>query len=114
MAAVRLDKSVPFLGRDALLRQQELGVRKRLATLALDDPDAFPWGGEAILRDGRDVGEVTSAGYSARLRRAIVMGYVRADRAIDPAYVQEGRYEIDIAGKRFAAKTLAKPVYPWR
>jgi 4-methylaminobutanoate oxidase (formaldehyde-forming) len=114
MSAVRLDKSVPFVGRDALLRQQELGVRKRLATLALDDPEAFPWGGEAILRDGQVVGEVTSAGYSARLSRAIVMGYVRAEHAIDRAYVQEGRYEIDIASERFSAKTLARPVYPWR
>ena len=33
-----------------------------------DDPAAFPWGGEPILMDGRNVGELTSAGYSRKLR----------------------------------------------
>ena len=112
MAAVRLDKSVPFLGRDALLRQQETGVTKRLVTLVLDDSEAFPWGGEPILRDGKGVGEVTSSGYSARLGRAIVMGYVRAEHPIDRDYVLSGRYKIDIAGDHYAAKPLAKPAYP--
>ena len=28
-----------------------------------DDPAAFPWGGEPILMDGRNVGELTSTGY---------------------------------------------------
>jgi 4-methylaminobutanoate oxidase (formaldehyde-forming) len=81
-------------------------------TLVLDDPEAFPWGGEPILRDGKGVGEVTSSGYSARLGRAIVMGYVRAEHPIDRDYVLSGRYKIDIAGDHYAAKPLAKPAYP--
>ena len=44
-----------------------------------DDPAAFPWGGEPILMDGMAVGELTSAGYSRKLGRAIAMGYARGD-----------------------------------
>jgi glycine cleavage system aminomethyltransferase T/glycine/D-amino acid oxidase-like deaminating enzyme len=113
MAAVRLNKPA-FIGRDALLRQQEAGTKKRLVTLAVDDANAFPWGGEPILRDGKGVGEVTSSGYSAKYGRAIVMGYVRADQAIDRDYVLAGKYELDIAGDRFSAKPLERPAYPYR
>ena len=78
-------------------------MRKKLLLFLLDDPSAFPWGGEPILMDGMSVGELTSAGYSRKYGRAVAMGYVRADRALaDDAWLA-GSCEIDIAGERFAA-----------
>jgi glycine cleavage system aminomethyltransferase T len=110
--SVKFDKPAEFLGRAALLRQRECGPLKRLAMLALEDPEAFPWGGEPILRDGEPVGEVTSAGYSSMLGRAVVMGYVRGAETVTRDFVLAGRYEIDIAGERVGAKALAKPAFP--
>ena len=112
MYAVKPDKGIDFIGRDALLRQRDRGVAKRLGLFALDDPAAYPWGGEGILRDGKPVGEVTSAGYSARLGRAVVMGYVRGDGPIAREFVLAGRYVVDIAGDRIPATPLAKPPFP--
>ena len=103
--AVKLDKPVPFIGRDALLRQQAEGVRKRLLLFTFDDPAAFPWSGEPILMDGRNVGELTSAGYSRKFGRAIAMGYARTDPDVPPpsdAMLVAARYEVDIAGRMFA------------
>jgi len=101
--AVALDKAQDFIGRDALLRQRADGVRKKLLLFRFDDPGAFPWGGEPILMNGRNAGELTSAGYSRKHGRALAMGYVRADHAFgDDAWVSTS-YEIDIAGERFAA-----------
>jgi 4-methylaminobutanoate oxidase (formaldehyde-forming) len=103
--AVKLDKPVPFIGRDALLRQQAEGVRKRLLLFTFDDPAAFPWSGEPILMDGRNVGELTSAGYSRKFGRAIAMGYARTDPDVPPpsdALLVAARYEVDIAGRMFA------------
>jgi 4-methylaminobutanoate oxidase (formaldehyde-forming) len=68
--AVKLDKAAPFIGRDALLRQQAQGAAKRLLLFSFDDPAAFAWSGEPILMDVRNVGELTSAGYSRRHGRA--------------------------------------------
>ena len=51
---------------------------KRLVQLTLDDPAAFPWGGEPVLMDDRYVGELTSAGYSRTLGRAVAFVYARA------------------------------------
>src|SRR3546814_6237195 len=44
--AVRLDKPCPFIGRDALLRQKESGVKRRLALFTVDDPAALLHGGD--------------------------------------------------------------------
>jgi 4-methylaminobutanoate oxidase (formaldehyde-forming) len=101
--AVKMDKPAEFVGRDALLRQQQTGARKRLLSFTLDDPRAFPWGGEPILMDGRNVGELTSAGYSRRHGRAVAMGYARADVALTDAALLGAKYAIDIAGETFAA-----------
>ena len=101
--AVALDKSVDFIGRDALVRQKETGWRKRLVQLMLDDPAAYAWGGEPVLADGEAVGEITSAGYSRKLGRAVMMAYSRSDRLDDAAALVRARWEIDIAGVRFAA-----------
>jgi glycine cleavage system aminomethyltransferase T/glycine/D-amino acid oxidase-like deaminating enzyme len=108
--AVKFDKG-DFIGRGALLKQRESGARKRLAMLVLDDPDAFPWGGEPVLRDGAPVGEVTSSGYSRKLGRAIVMTAVRGAAPVTREHVLSGTYEIDIAGTRFSAVAQAKPVF---
>ncbi|HXP73379.1 MAG TPA: FAD-dependent oxidoreductase [Stellaceae bacterium] len=112
MYAVKPDKGIDFIGRDALLRQQERGPAKRLGLFALDDPAAFPWGGEGILRDGKPVGEITSAGYSAKLGRAVVMGYVRGDGPVDRDFLLGGHYVVDIAGNQIPATPLAKPPFP--
>jgi 4-methylaminobutanoate oxidase (formaldehyde-forming) len=110
MHAVRLEKP-DFLGRAALLEKRAAGVSKRLAMFVLDDPEAWPWGGEGILRDGQPVGEVTSAGWSAGLGRAVVMGYVRGAGPIDRDWVLGGRYELDIAGARTAMRAQARPPF---
>jgi 4-methylaminobutanoate oxidase (formaldehyde-forming) len=103
--AVKLDKPSAFIGREALVRQRESGLRKRLVVFTFDDPAAFPWGGEPILMDGRNVGEITSAGYSRRHGRAVAMGYARAAPgapALQDATILGARYEVDIADVRFA------------
>ena len=110
--AVKLDKGTDFIGRDALLHQRETGVIRRLVQFTLDDPSAIAWGRELILRDGKAVGEVSSAAYGHTLGRAVALGYVEnADGVANPDYIEAGRYEIDIAGERFAAKAHLRPAY---
>jgi 4-methylaminobutanoate oxidase (formaldehyde-forming) len=112
--AMKLEKEQGFIGQAALRRQQAEGAYKRLALFSLERPDVFPWGGEVILRDGMVVGEVSSAGYSRLMGRALVMGYVRGNKPIDKAGLNTGRYELDIAGERHQMTYLARPPYPAR
>jgi glycine cleavage system aminomethyltransferase T/glycine/D-amino acid oxidase-like deaminating enzyme len=100
--AVKMDKPAPFLGREALVERSASAIRKRLVTFTFDDAAAFPWGGEPILMDGRNVGELTSAGYSRKYGRAVGMGYARAESPLSDAAIIGAHYEVDIAGQHFA------------
>jgi 4-methylaminobutanoate oxidase (formaldehyde-forming) len=102
--AVRFDKAAPFIGRDALLAQRATPLGKRLVSFVLDDPEALPWGDEPIWCEGAIVGSTTSAAYGHTLGRAVAMGYVRREGGVDAAYLATARFEIEIAGDRFAAR----------
>ncbi len=109
--AVRFDKNVPFIGRDALLRQKEQGLKQRLVQFALEDPEPLLYHNEPIYRDGDLVGYLTSGNYGHHLGRAIGLGYVEHPDGVDARFVNSGRYEIEIAGERAAAQASLRPMY---
>jgi 4-methylaminobutanoate oxidase (formaldehyde-forming) len=106
--AVKLDKPAAFIGREALQRQKTEDLRKRLVLLSFDDPGAFPWGGEPILMDGRNVGELTSAGFSRKHGCAVAMGYARAERVLTNEALVKAKFEVDVAGELFAVTPRLK------
>ena len=63
------------------------------------DDKNYPWGGEPILRNGSLVGSTTSACHSFKLNRPVCLGYLEG--VGQESVVQDGRYEIDIAGSLF-------------
>ena len=109
--AVRFDKAAPFIGREALLAQRAGPLAKRLVSFVLDDPEALPLGDEPIWSDGRIVGSTSSAAYGHTLGRAVAMGYVTRSAGVDAAYLSRARFEIEIAGDRFAARGSLKAPY---
>jgi 4-methylaminobutanoate oxidase (formaldehyde-forming) len=110
---VRLDKAVPFIGREALVSRRGQPLAKRLLTFVLEDPAALPWGDEPILRDGLVVGAVTSAAFGHTLGRAVAMGYVREAAGVDERYVETGVFAVDVGGERVPARAgLAAPYDP--
>ncbi|MBV9523253.1 MAG: GcvT family protein, partial [Alphaproteobacteria bacterium] len=58
--AVAFKKPGGFIGREALLRQREAGLRRRLVNFALIDPEKLLYHDEPILRDGTILGRITS------------------------------------------------------
>ena len=75
--AVRPNKG-DFIGRDALRRQRQLGVARRLCCLTLDEPGRVVLGKEPLVVDGRTVGYVTSADMGYSVGRFIAYGYLPA------------------------------------
>ncbi len=65
-----------FIGRDAVLRKQEAGLSRRLVQFRLTDPEPLLFHNEAIVRDGKIVGTITSGNYGHHLGGAIGLGYV--------------------------------------
>jgi len=105
------DKAGGFVGRDALLRQRETGVPRRLVQFLLADADAVLFHDEPIWRDGVRVGRVTSAMHGHTLGAPVALGWVAAGEPVTPAFVRAGRYAIEIAGTRVAAAASLAPLY---
>jgi aminomethyltransferase len=101
---VKLDKG-EFVGREALLRQREQGLARKLVGFTLTDP-GIPRHGYAVLQDGRKVGEVTSGTKSPSLGIAIGLAYVPT------ALAAEGStFAIEIRGRAAAARVVKTPFY---
>ncbi len=105
-----LKKGVAYKGREAIDKQRETGVRKVLAGFTVA-PDVVLLGRETIYRNGERVGWLTSGGYGYTVGRSIGYGYVRAEVAIDAAYVLAGEYELDVASKRVPCEVHMGPLY---
>ncbi len=100
-----------FIGRDALLAQQESGVAKRLLQFRLQDPEPLLYHDEPIWRDDRLVGHITSGAYGHSLGACIGLGYVPFDQGSDPAEIICGNFEIEVAGVRVPADASLRPLY---
>ncbi|XP_054274258.1 pyruvate dehydrogenase phosphatase regulatory subunit, mitochondrial isoform X2 [Macrosteles quadrilineatus] len=119
---VKFDKG-EFIGRDALLRQREEGVKRMYVQLLLQDHDPdielWAWGGEPIFRDNKYVGATTTTGYGFTLKRMVCLGFVQNfdgkgdTQVVTNEYVLSGSYEVDIGGIRYPAKVnLHSPNLP--
>jgi len=100
-----------FVGRDAVIRRKEEGVGRRLLQFLLTDPEPLLYHTEPIVRDGAVVGYLTSGNYGHALGGAVGLGYVPVQGSESIADMLASRYEIEVAGERFAAKASLKPLY---
>ena len=108
--AVKTDKP-SFIGRDAILKQKEMGVKKRMVQFLLSDPDKMLYHNEPIIRNGEIVGYLTSGMYGHTLGGAVGLGYVKNEGGVDAAFVNEGSYELLVAGEKIPAKASLRPMY---
>ena len=102
---VQWDKG-PFIGREALLRQRQEGLRRCLVGLRLLEPGVARAGYGVLDPDGQEVGTVTSGGYAPALKAYLALAYV------PPALAQPGhRLAVVIRGKPVQAEVVETPFY---
>jgi len=101
---VKLDKG-DFVGRDALVRQKEAGVERKIA--------GFEMRGRGIGRDGypvfagdRQIGQVTSGGPAPSLGKNIGLAMLAAEHAGVGSAI-----EVEVRGRRIEAETVKRPFY---
>ena len=99
-----------FIGRDAILRKREAGLNRRMVQFLLQDPDPMLFHNEALVRDGKIVSIITSANYGHALGAAVGMAYVPC-AGESAEQMLASRYQIEVAGRRFAAKASLEPLY---
>ncbi len=107
---IKLDKG-DFAGKDALVKQTESGLTRKLVLFTLEDPEPLLYHDEPILRNGVKVSENTHGAYAHYLGSAIGMGYLENPDGIDDEWILSGKYQIDVEGKLIPAKVHLKAPY---
>jgi 4-methylaminobutanoate oxidase (formaldehyde-forming) len=93
-----------FLGRAALVRQKQEGVRQRLVSLTLEK--ALPlYGGEAILDGSQVVGVTTSGNFGYTIGKSVALGYLPVE-CVGKEFV-----EVEAFGRRSRAAISTRPLY---
>ncbi len=105
--AVKLDKG-DFIGRDALLKQKDAGLKRKLCCLTLDDKRTVALGKEPIrlVDSGEIVTWVAGGGYGYSVEESIVYAYL-------PIHLsKEGtRFEIEFFGEQVGATVRKSPLW---
>lgn len=101
---VKFDKG-EFIGKQALLKQREEGIKKRRVGIVMIDR-GIPRAKFEIYREEQKIGYVTSGTFSPLLRKGIAMGYVQKEHA-----KEETEIIIKIRRKNAKAKIVKFPLY---
>lgn len=104
-----LQKGVDFIGKQALLKQYDEGVKRMYVQLLLNDHDPdidmWCWGGEPILRNGSYCGQTTTTCYGYTFKKPVCLGFIKniedgQEQRVTNEFVLSGDYEVEIAGIR--------------
>jgi len=97
-------KKEKFIGKDALLKQMQEGLRKERIGFRMKEP-GVPRSGYPLFKDGNEAGRVTSGTFSPILKTGIAMGYAK------PGLKTGEEIEIEIREKRSRAEITDWPFY---
>ena len=103
--AVDMNKSGGFIGRDALVeaKADPCHLCTKIVQLVLEDGASQLWGGEAVLMDGNEIGEVRSAAYGHTLGASAALCLLHAGQPLTRAVLEAARFEVDLAGEKLPA-----------
>lgn len=101
---VKLDKD-EFIGKEALAQQKAEGVAKKLVGIELADK-AIPRHGYPVLKDGREIGFVTTGYHSISADKSVAMALIESEHAALGTPV-----EIQIRKKTFSGVVVKKKFY---
>ena len=95
-----------FIGKEASLKEKKKGIKKKLVTMTIDTKDIDVTNDEAITKDKKCIGYITSGGYAHHLKKSMALGYVPIELSKDKTTL-----EIEINGKFYLAHVTDRPLY---
>ena len=95
-----------FIGREALERQRETGVSRRLRSLTLSQPRSMCLGNEPVFAGADVVSRVTSGGIGYTLGASIALAYLPIELAATDTVLQ-----VEVFGERVGAIVVDDPLY---
>ena len=115
----KLKSDINFRGKDALLKIEQLPMKRRLLGFTIDDQTVDLNGGEIIYKDGlKIVGYIKRSGFGYTVNKHIGYGYVEIEESEricstknTVEKLMKSNYEIEIMGKRVVAEPFIKALY---
>jgi glycine cleavage system aminomethyltransferase T len=105
-------KKPSFLGREAVLAKKAEGpLKRRIVQVLVKDPEPLMFHAEVVRRNGKPVGYVRAASYGFTVGGAVGLVMVEGGETVDQAYLDQGTWEVEIAGKTYPAVASIKPLY---
>jgi len=93
-----------FQGKEVVLREKENGVTKKLVGLFTEGRRP-PREGSSILKDGANIGSVTSGNFSPMLEHGIALGFVQPNAEIGDEVT------IDVRGTELQGRVVSYPFF---
>lgn len=109
------EKEGGFRGKEAALKEKTAPATHRLVQVLIQDPEPLMYHAEVIYRNSKVVGHIASASYGHTLGGAVGLGMVSAAaggaEVVNKQFLEEGKWEVEIAGKMYPAKVSLRPMY---
>jgi len=92
-----------FVGKDALIKQKDIGIPQEFVTLEIEVTDADAMGSEPIFHNGVMVGRATSGCYGHSIRKSLALAYVLTEHGDIGTEL-----EIEILGEKHPARIISE------
>jgi 4-methylaminobutanoate oxidase (formaldehyde-forming) len=104
--AVKLDKA-EFIGKEDLLEQKKVGLKRKLCCLTLSDNRTIALGKEPIRsKEGKTIGWVASGGFGYSVEKSIIYAYLPVE------YLNTStEYEVEFFGEQVGAVVAQSPLW---
>ena len=104
--AVKLNKK-DFIGKEAILKQKETGVTRKLCCMTLSDSRTIALGKEPIRsKDGKIIGWVAAGGYGYSVEKSIIYAYLPVE------YAKVGtELQVEFLGEQVGAVVAQSPLW---
>jgi glycine cleavage system T protein len=104
--AVKLTKK-EFIGKEALVKQKEAGVARKLCCMTLSDNRTIALGKEPIRsKDGRIIGWVAAGGYGYSVEKSIIYAYLPMEFTLPGTEL-----EVEFLGEQVGAVVVQAPLW---
>lgn len=111
-----------FIGKDCVAKQKDEmkmkgGLSRRLCQVLCLDPQPLMYHAEIVWRNGKRIGDIRSASYGHTLGGAVGLALIDSSLAEEPGsvinkkFIDEGKWEVEIAGEFFPCKVSLSPLY---
>ena len=95
-----------FIGKQEALNEKKSGPNKKLVTMIIETEDIDVTGDEAIMKDGKCIGYITSGGYAHHVKKSMAMGYIPNKLATKGSVL-----DVEINGNFYKSYIQTEPLY---